>query len=647
MSEDWFAPSPAARKVALAVGAVAVAIIIVLIATNRDISAAQDFQADVIARPDAGPIAIEHYRFADPSPYCVWIPSDLHVRRNIREGHLPLWDRRQGGGYSPLTNVQNGVLHPLRWMLALIPEAQAPSALIVLGMALAFAGMIMLLAEGYRLSLGASIVGAFLFCFTGNGLSTVHFSGMLVPIAHLPWLLWAWRAGVGPGSGGGRRRAGVTAFFIGLMALILIAGHPGGVLAVVLTAALAMLADMALARDWRPLRLVAFSACAALMIDAVAILPAALASSEVWTYKRFTPQGLTYVPMAPGEWLRAAVAVVLRGNTGSPHIDHSSLYRFAGPCAIALAAIGIAVARRRRDRAFLLALLPIAFAIVIPGPWMRFATFVPIWRNLNPWYFATAFCFGVAIAAAIGFDALAARFGWHRRSLAVFAAVALIALPFAGDYATVYHLAPARPFTASTAVRFLRALPEPLRITGLGGQTHLANSSELTGIEDLRFTSPLLSRRYHEWFALVDPEVLAKSPYPTTRITDRLGSPLVAGFAVSHIIVSRMPTTRMKSEIAPEGSRTEALLARGDAQRFSREIYPLVLSTAWLEIRKVAGTPRPRAHFAVAIRVVRDLTEATQLLRSDSSLPLRANVVEVPAGQSVSVPAIVDPGRVR
>ena len=41
-------------------------------------------------------------RFDDPAPFTLWLPSDWFVWDSIRAGHLPLWDRLQGGGYSPL-----------------------------------------------------------------------------------------------------------------------------------------------------------------------------------------------------------------------------------------------------------------------------------------------------------------------------------------------------------------------------------------------------------------------------------------------------------------------------------------------------------------------------------------------------------------
>src|ERR1043166_784731 len=150
------------KAVLIAAGIAAVATICI-VGFGIDISAARYFRGDVVVRDAWPPAAIEPAPFYDPAPWAIWIPSDRFVRSSVLHGHLPLWDRLQGGGYSPVLTMQNGVFHPLRWMLALVPPLPAPSAFLVWIETIAFAGMWLLLRRGVGVSTGAALVGTILY----------------------------------------------------------------------------------------------------------------------------------------------------------------------------------------------------------------------------------------------------------------------------------------------------------------------------------------------------------------------------------------------------------------------------------------------------------------------------------------------------
>src|SRR4029079_18001387 len=87
--------APGPMKATAAWIAAAVVIVAAMTAGRIDISAARFFRSDVVVR-DAFP-GVTEPPYYDPAPYSLWLPSDWFVWESIRSGHLPLWDRVQGG----------------------------------------------------------------------------------------------------------------------------------------------------------------------------------------------------------------------------------------------------------------------------------------------------------------------------------------------------------------------------------------------------------------------------------------------------------------------------------------------------------------------------------------------------------------------
>src|SRR5687767_2328177 len=85
------------RVVAASAVLLAVAVILV-IAFRIDVSAARDFRRDAIVRDAFRQETLPPTRFYDPSPISIWLSFDWFVWDSVRAGHLPLWERLQGGG---------------------------------------------------------------------------------------------------------------------------------------------------------------------------------------------------------------------------------------------------------------------------------------------------------------------------------------------------------------------------------------------------------------------------------------------------------------------------------------------------------------------------------------------------------------------
>ncbi|HUP45723.1 MAG TPA: hypothetical protein VM779_09450 [Thermoanaerobaculia bacterium] len=600
------------RFVAAAVAAT-LAVCIAVAAVEIDISAWRDFESDALVQ-QAPRQAAERYH--DPSPYSMWLPSDLFVRDSIRRGDLPLWNRLQGGGYSSLNAIHEGVLHPLRWLTALAPRAAAPSILIVLAMAAAFIGMYSFARAGMGCPPVAALAAAVAFTLSSALVSNVHFSGAVLPLAHIPWAALFLRRAERPGG------------FLGLtsvLALLFVSGHP----LLVATAAAAVggvaLADAVSARTMRPIARLLPAALAGLLIASPALLPPLLARPELWTYKTATAFGVSYTPYSVAGWGEALGAMVIDRFDGRCCIDLESFYLYVGPAAFVLALAGIWHGLRTRRRGFVV-LAALAFLIAVPGPWMAPFAFPPLaW--FKPWYLLGAFAFYLACLIAAGTE-------WLRGSGRAAASAAFVLVGVMAALQTARLAGVLKPrLTASVrsqALDVLRSDRDHFRVVSLWGQTHAPNASRLTGIEDLRLAGPILTLRYHLFWQLIDPDVLRRA-YPTTRITDKLGSPLLSDFNVRYVLQSRLaPVGTFRTSI-DERSR-DTMLSPSVAQ------MAVVVRTPWIEVRRNEEA-RPRAHFAGRVMAVPSSVAALELLRAQPGLAATTSVVEMAS------PATVDAGR--
>jgi hypothetical protein len=523
-----------------------------------DISAARYFRNDVIVR-DAWPASeIARPIYSDTAAWSLWLPSDWFVWDSIRAGHLPLWDRLQGGGYSPVLTVQNGVFHPFRWIVAAVPRNQSPSVLIVLILYASLAGG-WLCFRALQASNAAAIAGALIYTLSGPVASCIQWSGAALPLAHLPWVVYFML----------RRKFFALTIAI---ALLLLSGHPT-LIGITLLLALALGAGRAPAPS--PPRagggvgapLVLGSIAGALLLTAFAFLPVVLAWPRLWTYKVETHHGSSYLLYTTEQWWRGLWSMVWDLHPRGAVIDSDTFYLYFGPAALLLAIVGMYKALQRPFGGVLI-FTTLGFSIfMLPGPWMAEIAELRVVYWANRWYYSGAFAFLIAAFAAWGFDALRGR--WR---LVAYAAAAIVAVQYGVRMERV--LAPQRwqPIVGGKVVELLRGE----RITGFIGLAHLPNASRITGIEDVRWQAAIFTRRTEQFWEAIDPH-LRRWSFPTFHVTDRVESDRLRDFGVRYVVESRLPQDQRPSHIAE---------------------LPIVYSAPSVNIRRIPGTIRPRAHFA-------------------------------------------------
>ncbi|HXG58331.1 MAG TPA: YfhO family protein [Thermoanaerobaculia bacterium] len=599
---------------AVILSALGVAAMIAIVVVGRfDISAARDFRADATVRDFFPPQAVPATRFIDPSPFAVWLPSDLFVVDSIRSGRLPLWDRRQGGGFSPVVQFQTGVLHPLRWFVAVFPRESVPSVLILLSL---YAGGLgcFLWCLTLRLGLLTSASGALLFVLSPGLVSMAHFSGALLPYAHLPWLLlgWRWLA-----------RTGSPVAFGALATLfgsLFLSGHPSIALAVCFGVTSVVAFDAIVSGSWKfPWRL-AVTATVGLMIAAVGIVPSIVAIPHLWTYKTATAEGVDYEPSTLQQWVGAVQSVVLDTYGPACCVDLPPFYQYLGLGSLLLIAAAFPAASRDPRLWPTVVLFLVWFAVTVPGPWMAPLGRIAPLAYIKPWYYVGLFDFFAAVTAAVGLSHLLTR----SRLLRIGGSAVVIAAMASYAVRSYPVFAPERWTAVVTGpvIEFLRSGNDFARVTAGRGQVLLPNTAALTGIEDARLTGPLLYERYRLWWMLVDP-LVERRFFPTARLTDRLDSPLIGDFNIKYVLQCRYPWWGTFHTFWH--ARRDSLLSPWI--RSSR--FAVIAKSNSVEIRRdVLGRMRPRAHFAEKTLEVRSLAEAFSALARDRNLAARVAVVE-------------------
>jgi hypothetical protein len=608
--------------VSLIVLTIALAVIVLV---PVDISPWRDLAGDSLFRDDQPAPAPQ--RFRDPSPHRVWLPSDLFVWDSIRSGELPLWERMQGGGYSPVITLYNGVFHPLRWATALVPRSAAPSVFIALALWCAFVGMYLLMRRGLGSGVPAALFGAIAFAFGPATMSMALFSGAVLPMAHLPWAVWLMRRA-------SERRTFSSAIpLIAGLGLTILSGHPLLIFAAFLALGF-LAAGMSLSERSLAVFAIFFaSAAAAACLVAFAWLPTILAWDGLWTYKASEiGYGFGYYTFAG--WLNLLRSLFIDRLGDGVMLDEAPSFGYAGLAASLLIGAGVAAARRDVAARLFALLLLIFFLLAFPGPWMAPLIGIPPIAYLKPWYYSGVFGLFLAAVAAIGLDIL-----WRARGRIRVAGIALAIIAAAIYLARAGRVLAPRTESvslASAAHRFLKADRDNYRVTGLWGETHLPNISRISGIEDVRYSGPMMTLRYHLWWLLIDPQVL-RHTYPTARISDRIDHPLMRGFGVRYVLESRL-AFRDSFYTVPDPRLRDTMLSR----RLSG--FPIEVRTPSIEVRRMPGH-HSRAHFAPVVLRVHSPVAAAETLRNggDGLAAVVESENEVPSGGTgqvtVSYPA--------
>lgn len=594
--------------------ATAVALLAILAAFGVDISATRYVRLDAAVRDAFPEDELPEIRFGDPSSFLLWAPAEQFLWDSLRSGRLPLWDRRQGGGYSPIIAFYLGALHPLRWLCVLAPRGMMPNALIVVSLCLAALGAYQF-ARSLQLESPAAVVAALLYSLSPAMISVVHYSGALLPLAHLPWILLVYRKYLAT-----RHRRWFFAQAL-LLALLFISGHPSIILGACLAVLFVAIADGIRGRSLRPVLILGVAALLATLMAAFALLPPLLALPELWTYKTATAEGIAFRPLTLAQWLDALL-MMARDRMRYVFPDQPVSYAYVGVPVLIFIVLA-AWARRGRSTEITTALVMsgIWFLLMIPGPWMLPFQHVPPIRFMTPWYFSGFFGFWVAIAAASGFALL-----WQRSGAARLAAIGLAL--FAGVLYTpraykVLDPEPWRAVVGGQVMGTLGAAREHVRVTGTFGQVHAANVSAFTKIEDVRFLAPLFPLRYERWWSIVDADAI-KRAYAPVRITDHLQSPLIGDFNIAYVLQSRFPATDVFWTV-PDPAKRDRFLS----PRLVSPSFPVVFQTPSLLVHLNRASPvHPRVHFQPRAVYAGDLAAAVRMLKADATLPLRAAVVE-------------------
>lgn len=333
----------------------------------------------------------------------VFGPDLREVRRQLHDGHLPLWNSRVGGGRPLLASQQHGATFPLTWPSLVLPQDWTLTALLALKLFLAALG-IYLFARALGLGPVAGLVAGLAF---GSG--SYMFDWAQHPQVNV-YLLLPWMFLVA-------RRVGRDARVFdglalgGLFGVALLGGHPQSVLLVGLPAV-----AYAFVTAWE-MRYVAGAPrprSVALMLilagavgwalGAVAVLPfvEALSASEGGE------RGSTGLPW---ESLVSLVAPNFQGRPTWPSADFSEVANYAertvyiGCLPLALAIVGGGFGRGR-ERRFFVYLIAAALAFALDLGVVHKIAEVPGIDAVNTDRAVVVAIFAACVLAAYGVEAL-------------------------------------------------------------------------------------------------------------------------------------------------------------------------------------------------------------------------------------------------
>jgi len=589
-----------------------------LVLTDSDVSATPEVRNDLLFRA-ARTEAPLTYRHDDPSGYVQFFPGSVFVHRAWRSGEVPLWNPYSGGGFSPLRRLQDAIFHPLRLASLVVPERQAESFAVVFAVALAYAGTCVLLLRLGR-SRQAAVVTSGAFALSAHMCTAVQVEFPVV-YAGLPWLAAAFDAVLLPRVA--PRGAAVGA---ALLVAVTVAGpHPGVALAVVAFASLIAVARAVSLGAARHLWRLPAMGLAGVALGAAAWVPFVFEVRTGWTYKYPTTLGTLYAPIS-WKWWPSMVAGLVDVAPPGTYGELMDAFAWLGIPVAALAVAGLGMALIARIR-FVVVVVVVAFAFAMPGPWMEWARSVPGLWTLKVWYLFGILPLAATLAAALAWDGLIARApilgrGW-------LTAVVALLIATAGPARSALWVRPngGAVEPPSAVLQALRREPGPLRVTAPPGHVHLQNLASITRIDDVRTHGATLSRRYHRWFSLIDPQVLSRA-YPSTRVTPRVDHALMRSFHVGYALEPALVTNEWKAD--PQGAPTNTRHIEASSA------LELMVDDGWVKLWRIPAV-RPRVDAARALVVVHDVDAAEAALR-------RMSEADIDTHDVVEVPPLVDVG---
>ncbi len=151
------------------------------------------------------------------------LPLRVLAGREIRAGHLPLYDPYIWSGAPLLAGWNAGAAYPLTWLFALLPGTAAWTLNMIATWAVAGLGMFCFL-RALRLASLASFLGAFTFAFAGGMSAQVTHFGLVAGLSWVPLaLLSILRLSQDRPAAS---RLGWTAVLAAAIGLVILAGEP-------------------------------------------------------------------------------------------------------------------------------------------------------------------------------------------------------------------------------------------------------------------------------------------------------------------------------------------------------------------------------------------------------------------------------------
>jgi hypothetical protein len=151
------------------------------------------------------------------------LPLRILAGREIRAGHLPLYDPYIWSGSPLLAGWNAGAAYPLTWLFAILPGTAAWTLNLIVTWAVAGLGMFCFL-RTLRLASLASFLGAFTFAFAGGMSAQVTHFGLVAGLSWVPLaLLGVLRLSRDRSFGS---RLGWTAVLAAAFGLVILAGEP-------------------------------------------------------------------------------------------------------------------------------------------------------------------------------------------------------------------------------------------------------------------------------------------------------------------------------------------------------------------------------------------------------------------------------------
>ena len=241
-------------------------------------------------------------------------PLRVLAGREIRSGHLPLYDPYIWSGAPLLAGWNAGAAYPLTFLFAVLPAAAAWTVNLIITWAVAGLGMFCFL-RALRLGNVASLLGGLSFAFAGAMSAQVSHFGLVAGMSWVPLaLLSVLRLSQARGTPSRLRWIGVLAATTGLVAL---AGEPRAVDDACVTVLIyAVWRVVRLGRGWRPAALsIAAGAALGACLGAVQWLPglAAVATSQ----RAAGSMALFESGSLSAKWLLLMLVPDLLGGSGS------------------------------------------------------------------------------------------------------------------------------------------------------------------------------------------------------------------------------------------------------------------------------------------------------------------------------------------